>query len=137
MPEKILIVDDDSDMLKILRWSLSSLGEILEASDGSAALRLVKSQRPRLILLDVAMPKMSGIEALKRIRAIDQKVIVVMLTGLIDIAVAKEALDNGACAYITKPFEDTFLCAEVARLLGKDGAGAESASGRPWRVAPG
>jgi DNA-binding NtrC family response regulator len=136
MPQKILIVDDDLDMLQVLRWSLAPLGGLLEASDGRAALRLVKSERPRLILLDVTMPGMGGIEVLKAARAIDPNVIVVMLTGQNDIAVAKEALDNGACAYITKPFDDQFLCAEVQRLLEKRDEKSDAATGRPWRVLP-
>lgn len=139
MTEKILIVDDDPDMLEVLRWALSPIGRVLEAADGRAALRLARSERPRLILLDVTMPGMDGIEVLKRVRSFDSKVIVVMLTGLSDIEVAKESLDNGARAYITKPFDDRDLAEEVARLLEKDDrkAGAESASGGcPWRVRP-
>jgi DNA-binding response OmpR family regulator len=136
MPQKILIVDDDPDMLQVLRWALAPVGVLLEAADGRTALRLFKAHRPRLVLLDVAMPGMDGIEALKRMRALDPNIIVVMLTGISDIAVAKEALDNGACAYITKPFDDQFLCAEVQRLLEKHEGKSEAASGRPWRVAP-
>ena len=140
MPDKILIVDDDPDMLEVLRWALSPIASVLEASDGRAALRLIKSQRPHLILLDVTMPGMDGIEVLKRVRAFDNKVIIVMLTGLCDIEVAKEALDNGARAYITKPFDDRDLCAEVARLLekgDKKGGSGAAAAGAPWRVRPG
>jgi DNA-binding response OmpR family regulator len=136
MPQKILLVDDDPDMLQVLRWALAPIGGLLEAKNGRTALRLVKCHRPRLILLDVAMPGMDGIEVLKRARALDPNVIVVMLTGLSDIAVAKEALDNGACAYITKPFEDQFLLAEVQRLLEKSKQKPEASSGRPWKVMP-
>ena len=82
------------------------------------------------------MPGMGGIEVLKEARARDPNVIIVMLTGESDIATAKVALDNGARAYITKPFDDQFLCAEVQRLLEKDDANADAASGRPWRVLP-
>jgi DNA-binding response OmpR family regulator len=136
MPQKILLVDDDPDMLQVLRWSLAPIGGLLEAADGRAALRLFKTHRPRLVLLDVAMPGMDGIEVLRRMRALDPSLIVVMLTGISDIAVAKEALDNGARAYITKPFDDQFLCAEVQRLLEKREEKPEAASGRPWRVLP-
>lgn len=134
MPQKILLVDDDPDMLQVLRWALAPIGGLLEAANGRAALRLIKCHRPRLILLDVAMPGMDGIEVLKRARAIDPNVIIVMLTGLSDIAIAKEALDNGACAYITKPFDEQYLCAEVQRLLEKSAEKPEAASGRPWKV---
>jgi DNA-binding response OmpR family regulator len=136
MPDKILVVDDDPDMLEVLRWALSPIGTVLEASNGREALRLIKSHRPRLILLDVAMPGMDGIEVLKRVRSFDSKVIVVMLTGLTDIEIAKEALDSGARAYITKPFDDRDLGAEVERLLekGDKKAGIAAAAGCPWRV---
>ena len=136
MPHKILLVDDDPDMLQVLRWALAPIGGLLEASGGRAALRLVKAHHPRLILLDVTMPGMGGIEVLKAARALDPNVIIVMLTGQSDIAVAKEALDNGARAYITKPFDDAYLCAEVERLLEKRDEKSASASGRPWRVLP-
>ena len=136
MTQKILLVDDDPDMLQILRWALAPVGKLLEATDGRAALRLVKTHRPRLILLDITMPGMGGIEVLKAARLLDPTVIVVMLTGQNDISVAKEALDNGARAYITKPFDDEFLCAEVSRLLEKQDAKAERVAGRPWRVLP-
>lgn len=134
MPEKILLVDDDKDMLRVLRWALATAGVILEAEDGPSALRLIKSKHPRLVLLDVTMPGMSGLDVLKAARAIDPSMIVVMLTGTCDIDVAKEALDNGARAYITKPFDDRSLCADVERLLQTRG-GKAADSGRPWRVA--
>jgi DNA-binding response OmpR family regulator len=141
MAEKILIVDDDPDMLTVLRWALSPIGEVLEAKEGWSALRLIQEEKPRLILLDVAMPGMSGIEVLKEARRIDPTAIIVMLTGLCDIEIAKESLDSGARAYITKPFDDGYLRGEVERLLecackksGAAAAEAESASGRPWRV---
>ena len=139
MADKILIVDDDPDMLTVLRWALSPVGDVLEACEGRAALRLVGEEQPRLILLDVAMPGMSGIEVLREIRRLDPTAIIVMLTGLCDISVAKEALDCGARAYVTKPFDDSYLRGEVRRLLEitrkKPPSGDSDAdSGRPWRV---
>jgi putative two-component system response regulator len=134
MPEKILVVDDDPDMLRVLRWVLSPLGGFLEASCGRTALRLIKAEKPRLILLDVMMPEMSGLEVLRAARAINRSAIIVMITGLCDIEVAKEALDNGARAYITKPFDERYLRAEVERLL--EPGDKKAASGRPWRVQP-
>jgi DNA-binding response OmpR family regulator len=136
MPQKILLVDDDPDMLQVLRWALAPIGGLLEASCGRAALRLIKTQRPKLILLDVSMPGMDGIEVLKAARLLDPSLIIVMLTGQSDIAIAKEALDCGARAYITKPFDEKFLCAEVERLLEKPDEKSARSSGRPWRVVP-
>jgi DNA-binding NtrC family response regulator len=136
MSEKILVVDDDPDMLQALRWALAPIGGLLQASSGRAALRLVEAERPRLILLDVAMPGMGGISVLKAARALDPHVIIVMLTGQCDIDIAKDALDNGARAYITKPFDDQYLCAEVRRLLETRDEKADAVAGRPWRVLP-
>ena len=140
MADKILIVDDDPDMLTVLRWALSPVADLLEAGEGRGALRLIEEERPRLILLDVAMPGMSGIEVLRRARELDPTAIIIMLTGLCDIAVAKEALDCGARAYVSKPFDDSYLRNEVRRLLEitrkKPPAPGdpEADSGRPWRV---
>jgi CheY-like chemotaxis protein len=135
MPDKILLVDDDPDIMLVLRWALAPAGELLEASDGRTALRLIKAHHPRLILLDVTMPEMDGLEVLRRAREIDPKAIIVMLTGMMDIAVAKEALDSGARAYVTKPFDDQALCDEVRRLLEPpEKRPSETVSGRPWRV---
>lgn len=142
MADKILIVDDDPDMLTVLRWALSPVADILEACEGRGALRLVEDERPRLILLDVAMPGMSGLEVLRRVRVLDPTAIVLMLTGLCDIDVAKEALDCGARAYVTKPFDDSYLRGEVRRLLEitrkkPPSDDSDSDSGRPWRVRQG
>jgi len=142
MADKILIVDDDPDMLTVLRWALSPIGDVLEACEGRGALRLVEEEKPRLILLDVSMPGMSGIEVLRRARELDPTAIVVMLTGLCDIEVAKEALDLGARAYVTKPFDDSYLRNEVRRLIEitrkkPPSDDSDSDSGRPWRVRQG
>jgi DNA-binding response OmpR family regulator len=131
----LLVVDDDPEMLLLLRRSLAMFGGHLEASSGKDALRLVRSERPRLILLDVTMPGMDGIETLREARLIDQNISVVMLTGAYDVAVAKQALDGGARAYITKPFDVGDLRAEVRRLLeGDEARDLADSSIRPWRV---
>lgn len=143
MADKILVVDDDPDMLTVLRWALSPVAEILEACEGRGALRLIEEEAPALILLDVAMPGMSGIEVLRRARELDPTAIIVMLTGLCDIDLAKESLDCGARAYVTKPFEDSYLRNEVRRLLETSHKKPPSDdsdpgdSGRPWRVRQG
>jgi len=133
MPAKILIVDDDAALRKILRMTLVPVCEVLEASDGPEALRLIKAEKPRLILLDITMPEMGGIEVLQKARLIDPSLIVLMLTGSNDLDVAKRALENGALAYITKPFEPDSLRSEVQRLLAVDN---DRPSDRPWRVRP-
>jgi DNA-binding response OmpR family regulator len=131
----LLVVDDDPEMLLLLRRSLAVFGGHLEASNGEDALRLVRSEHPRLVLLDVTMPGMDGIVILRKARLIDPSISVVMLTGGYDVAVAKQALDGGARAYITKPFNEVYLRAEVRRLLeGDEARDRADASSRPWRV---
>ncbi len=133
VPPLILIADDDADMRRALRGVLSPHAKVVEAPDGAAALRLLGECRPRLVLLDVVMPEMNGIEALQAIRERSPELPVLMLTGEADIAMAKLALDSGARAYITKPFEPEKLLEEVLRLIAP--APAETPE-KPWRVRP-
>lgn len=130
MAHKILIVDDEPDMRRILKWLLAPYADVLEAASGEEALRLLRVEKPRLALLDIAMPDLNGVELLAAVRDIDPGLVCVMLTGVSDLEVAKRALDLGARSYITKPFNPDLLLAEVQRCLSPQGAD----SGRPWRV---
>ncbi len=136
MSATILVVDDDAEMREVLRRVLASFGSVLEASNGKDGLRLVSDGKPDLMLLDVVMPGMDGLEVLKAARALAPGLPVVMLTGGSDLTTAKSALDDGASAYITKPFDSDALCAEVRRLIASAAASGEkrTPSGRPWRV---
>jgi DNA-binding NtrC family response regulator len=134
MGNKILIVDDDADMRRVVRGILASLGEILEASNGKEALRLIAAERPSAMLLDVAMSDLGGLAVLNAARFLDPALPIVMLTGETGLETARSALNDGARAYITKPFDAVFLRDEVRRLLvGVETAG-EAAGGRPWSV---
>ena len=134
MARKILIVDDDADLRKVLCGLLTPLGKILDASNGAKALTLIRDEKPFLMLLDVTMPEMDGLTVLTNALSIDPKLVVVMLTGELDLKVAKTALDAGARAYVTKPFDPASLCAEVRRLAGIGDDSEEEPSGRPWHV---
>jgi DNA-binding response OmpR family regulator len=137
MSRKILLVDDDPEMLALLRATLDAFGVILKASNGRDALRLIGEEMPRLIILDVTMPEMSGFDILHAARLIDPNVAVVMLSAEYDVAVAKRALDGGAHAYMTKPFDSVYLCAEVRRLLdGDETRVSGGAADQPWRILP-
>ena len=131
MAPKLLVVDDDAALRKVLRMTIGSLCTMLEAADGQEALRVLKAEKPKLMLLDVTMPGMGGIDVLRAAKKIDASLVVLMLTGSTDLDVAKLALENGALAYITKPFEPVALRAEIQRLLGTV---ENDKSGRPWRV---
>jgi len=135
MPRKILVVDDDADLRLVLSTALAVLAVVSTAADGREGLRLLAAEKPMLLLLDVAMPGMSGIEVLAAARDIDPNLIVVMLTGESDLAIAKKTLEMGARTYVTKPFEMDVVYGEVARLLDETSRPRPSANGRPWRVA--
>jgi DNA-binding response OmpR family regulator len=130
----LLIVDDDADLRRVVSALLGSFCRVLEASDGQEALRIIRKQRPTLMLLDVAMPGMSGVEALQAARAVAPGLTVIMLTGKQDLSVARKALNLGADAYVTKPFDAAFLRDEVRRLLSLDEPEDAEAEGKPWRV---
>ncbi len=131
MAKKLLIADDDADVRKTIRLLLGDEFEVLEASNGREAVEMARKELPRLILLDLTMPGMSGVEALSAMGTIDPSMLVIMLTSESDIEVARYALDIGAAAYMTKPFDMEFLRTEVRRLLSGE---PDDKSGRPWRI---
>jgi DNA-binding NtrC family response regulator len=131
---KVLVVDDEAEVRQVLSLVLDPVCEVLTASNGMDALRLIRKEKPRLVLLDVSMTEMGGLGLLKAVRACDPALAVVMLSGRRDLRVVKRALDGGARAYITKPFEAAALREEIRRLLAD--LGASKAPDRPWRVAP-
>lgn len=134
MPPRLLIVDDDEDLRKVLRGILEPFCEVLEAANGLDALRLVREAKPRLMILDVSMPGMDGLTVLGDSLSIDSKLIVVMLTGDTDLHVARRALEGGARTYITKPFDPRALGTEIKRLLDAAAGDPKKNGGRPWRV---
>jgi len=83
--------------------------EVFVASSGNEALEIVEKKHPRIVLLDINMRGMDGIETLKRIKAIDKKTAVIMVTGVQNDAVMQEALAAGADEYITKPLSLEYL----------------------------
>ena len=114
MPEdimpRVLVVDDEPDAVELLQEFLTAKGyEVLAASNGEDALRKVKEERPHLILLDVRMPKMNGIEVLKQVRQIDHEVGVIMVTAVNEEETGRQALKLGAFDYITKPLDFKYL----------------------------
>jgi DNA-binding response OmpR family regulator len=107
---RVLVVDDEQNARELLSEFLTSKGyEVLTASEGEEALRKVKEDRPHLILLDVRMPKVSGLEVLRRVREIDQEVGVIMVTAVNEEETGNQALQMGAFDYITKPLDFQYL----------------------------
>ncbi len=113
---KILLVDDDRDLVGLLRYALQLEGNtILSAYDGEAALRTFLAEAPDLVILDIMMPKRSGLEVLRDIRR-EAQVPVIMLTALNDEETAVSALRAGADDYVTKPFRLREFKARVEAL---------------------
>lgn len=109
---KVLVVDDEPEAVELLVEFLSSKGyEVITATNGeeALALRRVKEDRPHLVLLDVEMPKMNGMETLRRIREIDPEMGVIMATGVNEEDVGRKALELGAFDYIVKPLDMKYL----------------------------
>jgi FixJ family two-component response regulator len=116
--DNILIVDDDIDMQTILSDTLELEGyKTSIAGDGNEALDVLTSTSPELILLDVKLPGMSGLELLEKIKKINQKSVVIMLTGYGDIKDAVQAIKLGAFDYVTKPFKDEEIIANIKNAL--------------------
>ena len=107
---KVLVVDDEPAAMELLVEFLSTKGyEVLTATNGEEAVRRVKEDRPHLVLLDVQMPRMNGIEVLRRIRELDPELGVIMTTGVNEEAVGRKALELGAFDYIVKPLDLKYL----------------------------
>ncbi|MBS0630979.1 MAG: response regulator [Verrucomicrobia bacterium] len=100
----ILLVDDEPHIRKFVSLILKQLGTpfLLEAGNGEEAVEVYKRENPDLVLLDISMPKVDGLETLKRIRAIDPDAVVIMLTSMANRQSIEEALNNGAANYIRK-----------------------------------
>lgn len=108
--ETILAVDDEPAVCELLREFLEGRGyTVLTASNGAEALTIVEKERPQLILLDLLMPGMNGLEVLQRIGKIHSRARIVMLTAVGDVEVAERALRRGAFDYITKPVDLRYL----------------------------
>ncbi len=106
MKSKILIVDDDPSLRKMLEAVLTSDGyEVTEADDGNNAVAAVKNRFFDLILMDVRMAGMSGIEALKHIKKLSPGIPVIIMTAYASVDTAREALKSGAYDYLTKPLD--------------------------------
>jgi DNA-binding NtrC family response regulator len=118
MPKRILIVDDDPFNLDLLEQELADLGYATErAGNGHEALKKVASSVPDLILLDYLMPGMNGLEVLKEIGKNDPGIPVILLTAHGTIERAVEAMKEGACDFIQKPFEPSHIALVVGKAL--------------------
>jgi DNA-binding NtrC family response regulator len=113
----VLVVDDDAGLRESFRLILDDDYEVVEAPDGPRALDLVRTTQVDVVLLDIRLPDMDGIEVLERIKALDESVEVVLVTAVRTVRTAVAAMKLGAFDYLTKPFEEEELLALVRRAL--------------------
>lgn len=120
MAMKILLADDEEDVKDVLRMFLESKGfEVVTAFDGLSAIDTVRQERPDLVLLDIMMPSIDGIEVCKKLKADPQTVNIpiVMISASSHAESVQKGLDAGAVEYIVKPFEPKNVLAMIQRIL--------------------
>ncbi len=115
-PSTIIYVDDDIDLLESVSELLSEEGfRVYPFSDGHEALRRFPEMPVDVVLTDIKMPKMNGIELLERIRSLDQEIPVILTTGYADLNMAVDAVNKGAFEFIIKPFNPNYLVHSITK----------------------
>lgn len=116
----ILVVDDEQDLLDLIEYNLKKEGfDVLKAEDGLEGIDVARQHRPDLVLLDIMMPKMDGLEVVERMRS-DKKIKripIIFLTARGDEKTEVEGLDKGGDDYITKPISTTKLISRIKAVL--------------------
>jgi len=117
---KILVIDDDPKVAWILSEGLSNSFDFVSARNGSEGLQMITTEKPQLILLDIKMPEMSGIEVLKRLSKVENRPEVIMLSGHDDIRYVVESMQNGAAEFVKKPFDVKEVEIHINAILEKN-----------------
>jgi two-component system response regulator AtoC len=118
----LLVIDDDISLLNYIKnlFSLKKEYKVITARSGEEAIKLIrKGVNPNVVLLDVLMPGMDGLETLREIKNISSEIPVIMLSGVDQIETIVEAMKSGACDYIKKPFEDDELRIAINKVFEK------------------
>ena len=119
---RILVADDDVDIRELVEFKLSTMGhDIVAVGDGAAAVDACRAEKPDLAVLDVMMPGVSGLDAIREIRADPDlsDLPVILLTARAQESDVETGFDSGADDYITKPFSPRELASRVEALLAK------------------
>lgn len=112
---RVLLVDDDEKVLKIFRLKLRAFGhEVITATNGQDAITLAKSEKPDIVVMDVIMPGMSGLEALQAIRTFSELPVIVISARTDN---ADKALSLGANSFLSKPFNPDELVKRIQAIL--------------------
>ncbi|WP_188260428.1 response regulator [Azospirillum tabaci] len=118
LPLRVLVVDDEPPIRRFLRTTLSAQGyDIAEAEDGAGALEAMRRRPPDLLVLDLGLPGIGGLEVIRRLRADGVAAPIIVLSSRTDEAGKVEALDLGADDYVTKPFGMDELLARIRAAL--------------------
>jgi two-component system phosphate regulon response regulator PhoB len=114
-----LVVDDEPSVRRFISAVLSRKGwSVVEASDGSAALALVATRRPSLVVTDYEMPELSGLELARRLRSVDPQLPILMVSGQPDAAAGILSVPGGRTGFAVKPFSPDELIAGIETLVG-------------------
>lgn len=120
MPKSVLVTDDTLYARLELRHILSTFGYqvVGEAKNGLEAVERYRELRPDLVTMDVSMPEMDGVAAVKRIRDLDPSATILMCTSMGQRSLVLEALNAGAADFVTKPFRERHVIHRVRKLIG-------------------
>jgi DNA-binding response OmpR family regulator len=138
MGSRVLVVDDDRTVSDVVRRYLERAGyHVTQAGDGAAALAAVARDRPDLVVLDLMLPKVDGLEVCRRLRTDPGGVPIVMLTALGEEADRVLGLEVGADDYVTKPFSPRELVLRVQSVLRRQGGHGGGTGGEPETLTDG
>lgn len=118
--QTILVVDDEQDLLDLIEYNLKQEGfDVLKAEDGVEGIEMAREHSPNLVLLDIMMPKMDGLEVVERMREDSKlkRIPIIFLTARGDEKTEVEGLDKGGDDYITKPISTTKLISRIKAVL--------------------
>ena len=117
---KLLVVDDSLVVRNAISRSVNGGGaitEVLRAEDGRQAVDLFQAHRPELVTMDLTMPNLDGLEAIARIRALDPEASILVISALNSHRIALDAIQRGACGFLTKPFTEREVIEALDELV--------------------
>ena len=117
---KLLVVDDSLVVRNAISRSVQNGGaitEVLRAEDGAQAVELFQVHLPELVTMDLTMPNLDGLSAIAQIRAIDPQASILVISALNSHRIALDAIQRGACGFLTKPFTEREVCEALDELV--------------------
>jgi DNA-binding NtrC family response regulator len=114
---RLLVVDDEPLILEVLTEHSKNEYDVEAALNGADALGAILRARPDVVMLDINMPRMNGVQVLKDIKQIDDSIAVIMVTANEQVSMAADALRNGAFGYVPKPFDFRYLDHMLATIF--------------------